>query len=751
MRLLFDFSGWLEHKQRGIGRYLTSLVSSLLSTERLGPIEVDIILPDGSDSDVAELKEKLKGANVFNGLSISHSKFYDFFIVGDFFSKHSWLSLKNLKNCKRIVGIVYDLIPLIYAKNYLNHNIKQDLKYAISLELLFFADHLFAISKSTKDDLCKLLEIPGDKITVLTSGFSSDFFVSDQEIVSFNDRKPSVFMISGNDRRKNYENAIKGFLEVKKQKLVPSDTKFFIACKNSEEFNRNVENITKTYSEFSDSVKVLGYIDDEELREYLKTSRITIFPSKYEGLGLPILESFASGTPCISSNLSSCNELNSEEFMFDPYSVEDIAKKISYVYTSNCNWENCLRSGRRIIKKYNWGKGAVEFVEQLNSLKGKTTRSFSYLSLFGCFPPMKSGIANVNSELLNNSDKVHAFLDPKDFFAYRFFLNNNKKDRFFSSDLYDFFKFLFRYKAEIFVLGNSHHNLSTLNLAIKNHGDNAWLYLHEAQQRCLLSPFCKMMNTSVESLYSRFYKSASKKTVYGLLPLIRLTGIKRLIVNNENCKKLVEEEISSESGVRIIKAFHPIISYPTIIPPKIVRCGEVLIGSFGAPSKVKGTDIIIEAVRLIRETNLPVKLLIAGYGVEQFIRDLDLELKEWIIAVDSPSDMDLLRLEKAVDISIQLRLRPHGESSGVISQLIGLGKTVITTEGFVEEDLKPLVDEVCSDITPVKLAEILIGKLSQQNFGTSVEELRKKILSEKSYKSLGEFLNSKLCGLSQNS
>ena len=81
MRLLFDFSGWLEHKQRGIGRYLTSLVGSLLSSERLGTIEVDIILPDGSDSDVAELKEILKGANVFNGLSISHNKFYDFFII----------------------------------------------------------------------------------------------------------------------------------------------------------------------------------------------------------------------------------------------------------------------------------------------------------------------------------------------------------------------------------------------------------------------------------------------------------------------------------------------------------------------------------------------------------------------------------------------------------------------------------------------------------------------------------------------
>lgn len=746
MKLLFDFSGWLVHKERGIGRYLVALVSSLAASKHRSTTSIEIVLPRGTSSDVAELKEVFQEFRipVFNGLEIAQNSFFDYLVVGDFFSSSAWCSLKNLKNCRKITGIVYDLIPLIFANNYLNKNLKKDLTYALSLETLFIPDHLFTISEATKNDLCRILGVKEEKVTSLTSGFSSKFYVPSERITPFEERTDSILMISGDDRRKNYGTAIKGFLEAQKKKLVSPEANFLVVCKASAGMRKKVEDIVRGYPDSSGKVKLTGYIADEELLTLLKKSKLTIFPSKYEGLGLPILESFASGTPCISSNLSSCSELNSKEFTFDPYSCEDIENKLALVYGSYEGWKACLLQGRNLISRYNWSTGVDEFIGRLSRIQETNKVLKSPIALFGCFPPQRSGIAHVNAELLKHCEDLHAFMPPEEFIAYYGFTKNGEaQSKCFSSQLFSLCDYLNKYKAEVFVLGNSAHNLNALIAAIKLHGENAWLYLHEAENSRLWEAFCAHSNIPLRSLYSIFYNSPSVQKIYGLLPLVRITGIKRLIVNNETCKKLVESELGSEEGIRVIKAFHPIDPIPGLIPPRLTLAGEIVIGSFGSPSTVKGTHILFKAVELLRASGMLVKLLIAGYSAGAYFKNM--ERPEWLIVVDSPSDRDLMRLEKAADIAVQLRLKPHGETSGAISQLIGLGGNIITTEGFVDEECRPFVKEVPLEINEEDLARAIQELILQIKESTPFDEkAREAFLATKSYKSLGKFLHKAL-------
>ena len=740
MKLLFDFSGWLEHKERGIGRYLTSLVCAVNDFRQTLELSIDIVLPEGTESEVQELQTTLEDVNVFNGKTLPVTHSYDFLVVGDFFASASWLSLKNLKNCKKIVGIVYDLIPLIFGGNYLNKDLKKDLKYALSLESLYIPDHLFAISESTKNDLIRFIGLDKNKISTLISGSSRDFFVHQENIVPFNERENSILMISGDDRRKNYEAAVVAFFEAKKKNILPADASFLIVCKESENFRKNIESISKNYPLLASHVKVLGYVQDKELHRLLRKAKLTIFPSKYEGLGLPILESFASGTPCVSSNNSSCRELNSCEFTFDPYSVDEISQKLGLIYNSIENWSNCLKKGREIISRYNWSRGSSDFLGILASLNSKSVDSNQYLAFFGCFPPQESGIAHVNNEFLKKFNKSHAFLEPFDFVNYRAHSNLEESlIRCFSSELFELLNYYYKYETQVFVLGDSFHNLNTLINCINSHIENSWLYLHEAECHGLLRSFSEKIGCSLEALYSLFYDQQSNKRRYGLIPLIRLTGIKQIIVNNSQCRDLVASELVQEKKLRIVKAFHPIEWVRRTTKPGKKRNGVFVIGSFGAPSSLKGTHIVIKAVERLVKMGVPVKLVIAGYCVKRYFSNLD--IPPWLQAIDSPSDEELQKLEEKADISVQLRLKPHGETSGVISQLLGLGSCIVTTKGFVDEDLSSLVTEVDPRVTDLELANTLKKLIVQLEGNCNFEEEKvSEIFNKRSYHSLGEFL-----------
>ena len=109
-----------------------------------------------------------------------------------------------------------------------------------------------------------------------------------------------------------------------------------------------------------------------------------------------------------------------------------------------------------------------------------------------------------------------------------------------------------------------------------------------------------------------------------------------------------------------------------------------------------------------------IRLILAGHGAADYAaRHLD-ESCDFVDVYDSPDAETLYSMMRSVHACVQLRPHPHGESSGIICQLAGMGKKVITTEGFVEGELASICCFVSSGVTTEELADSIFKEVEQK-------------------------------------
>lgn len=114
----------------------------------------------------------------------------------------------------------------------------------------------------------------------------------------------------------------------------------------------------------SDNVYLPGYIDDDALQKMYQNACLSVYPSLYEGFGLPPLESMTYGCPAINSDIPALREVSGDAALYvDPYDVQDITNQINLLL-QNEDLQHALRgNGLRQIKKYSWDKSAKQVYE----------------------------------------------------------------------------------------------------------------------------------------------------------------------------------------------------------------------------------------------------------------------------------------------------------------------------------------------------------------------------------------------------
>jgi alpha-1,3-rhamnosyl/mannosyltransferase len=111
----------------------------------------------------------------------------------------------------------------------------------------------------------------------------------------------------------------------------------------------------------SREIRVLGYVDDEELARLYASARMLIYPSLYEGFGLPPLEAMASGTPVITSNVSSLPEVVGDAgIQVDPYDVDALREAIRLLSEDDGRWEALRSAGLARAAQFSWERCARE-------------------------------------------------------------------------------------------------------------------------------------------------------------------------------------------------------------------------------------------------------------------------------------------------------------------------------------------------------------------------------------------------------
>lgn len=300
----------------------------------------------------------------FNRLVMEASKFWAHRSVNRFspdIIHETYFSTDDFKprRAKRVLT-VHDMIHERYSEMFEGSEYTIGPKRAASLR----ADHIICVSESTRQDLIEFCNVPKEKTSVVYHGVDTFFqsTSSSLEVETFSGR-PYVLYVGKRDGYKNFEGFIRAFS--KSSRLIKD---FDIMCFGGGALS-NEENIIAVELGFSEGqIKFIGG-SDRILAQLYRDASAFIYPSLYEGFGIPPLEAMASGCPVICSNTSSLPEVvgTAGEY-FDPKDKEEIMAAIERVVYSETQREYLIEKGIFQYNKFSWKKCSEETLNIYKSL-----------------------------------------------------------------------------------------------------------------------------------------------------------------------------------------------------------------------------------------------------------------------------------------------------------------------------------------------------------------------------------------------
>lgn len=274
---------------------------------------------------------------------------------------------KKMKTFVTVHDLAYKYFPDYFPKkDLLKLNLLGDLA-------IKNADKLVAISESTKRDILKFYPtVREENIRVIHHGFDTNLFgggsVSANILDNYQLQSKKYVLYNGAIQpRKNLERLIEAFEILKKEEDVRmKNLKLAIVGEKawlSDGILKKAEN-----SQFREHIVMPGKVKFEDLAELMKNAAVYVFPSLYEGFGIPILEAMASGVPVVAADNSSLKEVGggAAEY-FDAYNANEMAEKIKRVLADDKLKQRMIAGGAEQAKKFSWEKCAQETLEYLKS------------------------------------------------------------------------------------------------------------------------------------------------------------------------------------------------------------------------------------------------------------------------------------------------------------------------------------------------------------------------------------------------
>jgi glycosyltransferase involved in cell wall biosynthesis len=223
---------------------------------------------------------------------------------------------------------------------------------------------ILAVSENTAKDLRELFRVPEERISVIHEGVDLQA-VATTEVVSPQERfglPEKYFCFVGTlEPRKNLIRLVEAYADLRKRNAALENIPLILAGKKG----WKSEAIFKTISAngLEASVRYLGYISGAEKIGLIRGAQAFVFPSSYEGFGLPVLEALALGTPVLTSNQSSLPEVTGDAAeLIDPESTEAIAKGIERVLFDEPLRKRLRTQGIEQARKFSWEKVALQTI-----------------------------------------------------------------------------------------------------------------------------------------------------------------------------------------------------------------------------------------------------------------------------------------------------------------------------------------------------------------------------------------------------
>jgi glycosyltransferase involved in cell wall biosynthesis len=357
MKILYDHQTFSIHKYGGISRYFYELMKH---SKGLFDYTVSGIFSDNEHAKELGLyrqftwsiPKKLVNRCVYllNKIdSIKKIKMLDYDIVHPTYYDPYVFKNKLPPLVIDVHDMIYEKLPQFFAKT----------KKIVEYKKYYFerADKIIANSQKTKTDLLEFYSgISAEKIVVIYRGASFS-----TELINKTIPKENYLLFTG--QRGGYKN-FETFILAVAPLLLKYD--LTLLCTGTK-FNNKELTLLKSTNIMS---KVsCQFVSDAELPLVYAKAIVFVYPSLYEGFGLPILEAFAAKCPAVISNASCFPEIAGDAAIyFDPRSVQDMRSVIEKVITSPSLQTILIEQGNRQLKKYSWEKCAQETAKVYRAL-----------------------------------------------------------------------------------------------------------------------------------------------------------------------------------------------------------------------------------------------------------------------------------------------------------------------------------------------------------------------------------------------
>ena len=236
------------------------------------------------------------------------------------------------------------------------------------------AKKIITVSNYSKSDLVQLYQADESKIKVIYNGYNRFIFkkIDDQQAIDkvlekYGIIEPYLLYVGRIEKKKNIPKLIEAF-SLLKQEHKNSNHKLILAGKASYGYDET----TYTIQEFglASDVLLTGWVEENDLPFLFSGATAFVFPSNYEGFGIPLLQAMACGTPIITScNTSIPEVVGDAALLINPLSAKSMAEAMGKIINDPFLREDLINKGQDRVKTFSWQKCAEETLELLNSIK----------------------------------------------------------------------------------------------------------------------------------------------------------------------------------------------------------------------------------------------------------------------------------------------------------------------------------------------------------------------------------------------
>lgn len=288
------------------------------------------------------------------------------------FSLYQSATIIKYLNLKHIV-LVHDIIPRLFPE-YLD-NFRKSFYQAQVEKGIYGAHRILTVSEHTKKDLVEKMNIKPEKIIVDPIAIDPLYLKeiteneSDRVLKKYSLEKGYIYSGGGLEVRKNMDGLLRTYKKlVEKNAIIPP---LVISGKLMPELAPLIVDVEKLVKELNleEKVKILGYVEQKDLPVIYKNAVMFVFPSHYEGFGMPVLEAMQVGTATITSPNSSLPEVGGEAVLYaDDDSEDDIAEKIESLFFNRELREELVLKAKEKAQEFSWKKFVDKFFEVVEEI-----------------------------------------------------------------------------------------------------------------------------------------------------------------------------------------------------------------------------------------------------------------------------------------------------------------------------------------------------------------------------------------------